>query len=802
MPASNGSRIARWAVAIVYTLLIYTLAWYVNPMWDWLTATMGTEAGGKFVNRAVPVLGLLVLALVLVRHRFPTVWSYLWLVAVAAGYAFLLTLHAEYPVERIHLIQYSLVAFVYFRALKLDSTDRRSYFGAAFAVFFVGLTDELIQQYFIEGRSGTFADMTINWASGGLGLVALLAIRHGGVWNLHSALRPSLRLVTGLLAPLLLAGFWSHQVYTRYLYPPINLVLITVDCARPDYMGIYGNSLEPPTSQYLDAMAKDGAVFTNMFSQSTWTSPGVASTLTGMYPPTNGIVAQEHSIPKAAVTILDAYKQRGYKVPRLSYLINATPNFLNLAEFDEGVEGINILNELRKILNWIDNNHREPFAMWYHWRFMHLPYNPPRRFWVYEPAVIDMEESQRLAENDIDIRDRMDMPDVVQNVIRKEVIVPYFSQETLDQALEANIPPSADEVEPAHKFSEEAQRWTRAMYAAQMRHFDHAFEAIRYRLSLHNKLKHTIFVITADHGEELFEHGYVGHASTMVHARHYDEQLRIPLIIMAPRLIDRGRKIDVTAQQVDILPTVMDMMNWEIPEGVQGRSLWPAIQGQDMEDVPAFAESVEGGYQSKPVQRSTWVRSVRTKQWKFIARMTPRGDEFELYNLVDDPGETDNVADEYPHVVGEFILQLSEWITRNVDDRLALEQREEERALRLAAQDPANLTVPEVIEPKNGDTLYYDTHNGAITAEWTGNPYAAYVIEYDVGEGWHRLQGKFPVDQGTKHVFGPLPKDGWKPLYQWNPYRVRVRPRGLPDGWSEWITVNVAPLPKGEGEEG
>ena len=114
--------------------------------------------------------------------------------------------------------------------------------------------------------------------------------------------------------------------------------------------------------------------------------------------------------------------------------------------------------------------------------------------------------------------------------------------------------------------------------------------------------------------------------------------------------------------------------------------------------------------------------------------------------------------------------------------------------VQINAMDPANLAGPKILKPVNGDTIHYETMNGSIEAEWTGNQHAAYIIEYDVGEGWHRLKGKYPVEMGTEQIFGPLPKDGWKPLYQWNPYRFRIRPRDLPDGWSEWITIQLAPL--------
>ena len=137
MTSKTVQRIQYWIVAAVYTALIYTFAWFVNPLWNRLTELLGTENAGITVNRAVPILGLVLLALLLIRFRLPKLSSYFWIAAVVAGYAYILTLHAEYPVERIHLIQYSLVAWVYFRALRLDCRNRISYTLAGVAVFLV-----------------------------------------------------------------------------------------------------------------------------------------------------------------------------------------------------------------------------------------------------------------------------------------------------------------------------------------------------------------------------------------------------------------------------------------------------------------------------------------------------------------------------------------------------------------------------------------------------------------------------------------------------------------------------------------
>src|SRR5690606_1970993 len=102
MLKQSGSPAVRWTIAGVYTLLIYTFAWLVLPMWFALTRAMGTEAGGNFVNAIVPVLGVILLLYLFARRRFPTIYAYFWIGAIICGYGFLLTLHADYPVERIH----------------------------------------------------------------------------------------------------------------------------------------------------------------------------------------------------------------------------------------------------------------------------------------------------------------------------------------------------------------------------------------------------------------------------------------------------------------------------------------------------------------------------------------------------------------------------------------------------------------------------------------------------------------------------------------------------------------------------
>lgn len=747
-------RIGRWIAALIYTALIFIIANFVTDWWIWFTNQMGVERGGQIIDKAVPIVGIaIILALVIaVGRRAPT--TYMWLIAAVGGYAYLLTLHAEYPVERIHLIQYSLLAWFYFRALNLDLGVRFSFVFAALAVFIVGATDEVIQ-YYIPDRSMSLADMTINWFAGGIGLVGLLAIHPEGIPGWLSRRSAPIRSTFGYVAPLLLAVVAAHQVWTRYIHPPLNVIVITVDCARADRFGIYG--YERPVSNYLDALFEDGVRFTQAYSQAAWTGPGVISTLTGLLPSTHGVNKGGQSIPEAVITLQDVFREKGYSVPNLSYL-TTVPNYSNLGatpvpEFGDNVE----LSEMETLNRWISNHHREQFFVWFHYRDVHLPYESEQRFRLWPPA-----------------NDPKATPPPEIQMVQEEVIVPIGEAE----------------------FTERSKPWLDALYDAEINKFDHHLESLRYRLSLHHILDNTLIVITADHGEELMEHGYVGHASTMVQSRHYDEHLHIPLLFYCPREIPRGKAVDLLASQIDIAPTILDIMGWEAPEDMQGRSLVPAMMGEPMEEVPVFSESIEGGYQSKPEMHDTWMRSLRTNDWKLIAKESPELTHFELYDLVKDPNERVNRFDAEPEMAGRMYAQLQEWVTRQQEGREKIIDRQKVIVARRAKlAETQSFEIPEILTPEPGAHLDFDSTRGSVTVKWTGNPKANYVIQYHVGTGWHSLKGKMPVE-GNEKTFGPVPRDGWKPLHQWNPFRLRVRPRNLREGWSDWITVTVEPLPE------
>lgn len=112
-------------------------------------------------------------------------------------------------------------------------------------------------------------------------------------------------------------------------------------------------------------------------------------------------------------------------------------------------------------------------------------------------------------------------------------------------------------------------------------------------------LERTLVVISADHGEELLEHGWVGHASTGYDAKLEDALLRIPLIVRVPGGVHAGR-YRALASQVDVMPTLFELLGIaapELAENQQGVSLAPVLRGEKREVRDfVFAETTRKGW--------------------------------------------------------------------------------------------------------------------------------------------------------------------------------------------------------------
>jgi hypothetical protein len=322
------------------------------------------------------------------------------------------------------------------------------------------------------------------------------------------------------------------------------------------------------------------------------------------------------------------------------------------------------------------------------------------------------------------------------------------------------------------------------LYDGEVRRMDDYFEEILKILDETGAAQNTLVVVTADHGEELFEHGMVGHASTSQRGTLYEEEIRIPLLIRFPGRIGPGIRIDRLVRNIDIMPTLLDLLQIDPPPGLQGRSLAPLLEGGDLPEAPAICETTLGGYLATEETASQHMKCVRTARWKLTALFGGPEPVFSLYDLAADPAERENLYGRaLPAEKTLKALLIEHLQAMPGPEKRFRSAREQQR--RRGSGRPIR-----VIEPGTGDLYRYEACGGIIELSWDGDADLVYLIEYDVGEGDFHMAGRFEA-AGNRMVFGPYTEAFWQGLPAWNPFKFRVRYVDTEEGASPWVTFTI-----------
>ena len=153
----------------------------------------------------------------------------------------------------------------------------------------------------------------------------------------------------------------------------------------------------------------------------------------------------------------------------------------------------------------------------------------------------------------------------------------------------------------------------------------------------------TLIVLLSDHGEGLGDHGEYDHGVFL-----YDSTVRIAWIMAGPG-VPAGVHLQQQAREIDLLPTVLDLMGGHASAAVQGTSLVPAFFGKTVPSNYSYEETLY------PKINMGWseLRGIHTAHWMYIRAPRP-----ELYNLDQDPGELNNVIDAHPKEYRELDAEL------------------------------------------------------------------------------------------------------------------------------------------------
>jgi hypothetical protein len=184
----------------------------------------------------------------------------------------------------------------------------------------------------------------------------------------------------------------------------------------------------------------------------------------------------------------------------------------------------------------------------------------------------------------------------------------------------------------------------RERYVGELARVDREIGRLLVKLEATGLLARTLVVLSADHGEEFFEHGGEDHGLAV-----YDESVRVPLVFRAPGGAVRGH-VDVPSSGLDLGPTLLELAGVRVDEpfGGFGEDLFAASPGRTV-----FAINRGVGAVTAPATSFAAIRG----RYKLV--YSPYYESAELYDLRADPRETRNLVDDYPAVVSGLARDLT-----------------------------------------------------------------------------------------------------------------------------------------------
>ncbi len=406
-----------------------------------------------------------------------------------------------------------------------------------------------------------------------------------------------------------------------------SFVFILVDTLRADFLGAYG--FEGPISPNLDRLAAESLLFENCFANAPWTKPSIATLFTSLPPAVHGVRGLGRAtwsgkggvievLPDKAYTMAERFRGAGYRTA--AFVANA---FVSPRHgFSQGFEVFERERKTKALLaaarRWLaerDSDRRAPFFLYLHVMDVHGPYDAPRRDFEAVLRQIDAGAPRTLSEEEY-----------------------------------AQIPGYLRETEWAAEGERHRLESWRAKYGAGVLAFDRTLGPFLDELRASGVLDRAYVVLTADHGEELLEHGGWNHGGNL-----YDHQLHVPLLIRKPRAVDAGRRIQSLVSLIDLMPTLSFLSGLAAPPQVLGHDFSETVRGgADSGSAAIFASAVNG----KPR-----VLGVRTPTHKLIWDGKRR--ELELYDLVADPGERRDLSSADPRSVALLKSYLQEHLEKN-----------------------------------------------------------------------------------------------------------------------------------------
>ncbi len=436
---------------------------------------------------------------------------------------------------------------------------------------------------------------------------------------------------------------------------PQGVILVVSDTTRKDHLNFYGYGRE--TAPALSLLASEGVRFTDNVSQATWTKVSFPTIMTSLYSSSNRVKEMSDRVPAGAVTLAEAFREAGYATVGYS----SVPFNGKLTNLHQGYEEFHERGSISeagsktartyvdRVSDWLERHRDEPFFVLLHVFDPHPPFEPRRPY----NAIWSNPDKRDQHDKDIE-----KLKKFIKNPDDRNRVMP-----TLEEVRESGVD------------HEELMSYFKGWYDGSIRGLDAEVARLMERLKALGLADRTLLAFTADHGEEFHEHGRMWHGQTV-----YGELTGVPLMFYGPSFVPGGLVIDQTVQNIDIMPTLLELSHLTPPENIQGQSLLPLMaaakevgsgdpaklrpiaEQKGWTHQPAFSEKALTEQSGGPRPYDTESYAIVYDGWKLI-RNTKRKDgtpEFELYDHKNDPLDRTDVAGQHPDLVKSLTAKLEE----------------------------------------------------------------------------------------------------------------------------------------------
>jgi arylsulfatase A-like enzyme len=424
--------------------------------------------------------------------------------------------------------------------------------------------------------------------------------------------KEKLLLVISLLLFLLLLFLRvNNQSEKNYTCPNCNVILIVIDTLRRDHLGCYGYYRN--TTPNIDKIAKEGIIFLDAISNGGHTPPSIGSILTGKYPISHGFIRWNNTLNTRCKTIAEVLKDNSYKTMAIignPLLIKQYNVYKGMDEFivDQSEIKADKLTDLA--IEWVRKNKDKKFFLLLWYMDPHFPYNPPES---YKKIFTNREEDSNIQR--------------IKNARQEELENLNISSEDLDYFI--------------------------SLYDSEIRFVDDNVGRFIDQLKKLNLTQNSIIIITADHGEFLGEYNLY-----FFHGGPYKNIVQIPLILKIPNQ-KNVKYVNGLIQHVDVMPTVLDMLNIKTELNIDGVSAFPLIKyNKKIRDFGIIED-----------------RTIRTEKWQLINTRN----RTILIDVSSDKETLKDLSDKYPEVTNKLLEILNSLNKNKSQTKLEIDETIKEK---------------------------------------------------------------------------------------------------------------------------